>query len=291
MAILNKPPLFNQRKIPACLAHSFVSMIQYSMYGETGKVVNLSPRFLDILSGSEELDINDGRSFELMAEIMSTIGCCTEDLLPNDTTLSVEEYRSKSVITNEMLVEASRYRTGRDNIYAMDPYTKENEQIERYLSDFTNRGGVLLSIAGIFSAFQFFTDSVSLEYFLKFSFPFLVLAIFSYLFSSKRYNFIPSLNNSLHPFKINEILKKVFERSVYFHRLTDASLTAFFISFVSFYYLETFFMVPDGMMGVLITIIVILLSVLRYQMISQNSYSEDKGVYPTGVAPDDWLEK
>ncbi len=102
--------IFNQRDIPACAAHAVVTMMQMQWYKKTGKMINFSPRFLDIMSWTSNLGLNDGRDGALVMNLATTIGCCTEDLLPNDTTLPIEQYRDRSIITQEMIDEASKYK-------------------------------------------------------------------------------------------------------------------------------------------------------------------------------------
>lgn len=108
--IIPKLTSFNQRDIPACVAHTTASMMQIEWYRRTGKIINFSPRFLDILSWTDDLGINDGRDPNVVMNLSITIGCCTEDLLPNDTTLPIEKYRDKTLITEAMLSEAKQYR-------------------------------------------------------------------------------------------------------------------------------------------------------------------------------------
>lgn len=101
---------FNQRHIPACVAHTTVTTMQIEWYRRTGKIINFSPRFLDILSWTDNLGVNDGRDPSVVMDIATRIGCCTENLLPNDTTLPIEQYRDKSLITKDMIIEANKYR-------------------------------------------------------------------------------------------------------------------------------------------------------------------------------------
>lgn len=108
--IMSNLPVFNQRKIPACAAHATVTMMQIQWYQHTGKMINFSPRFLDILSWTADLDLYDGRDMGVVMNLATQVGCCTEDLLPNDTTLPIEVYRDKSIITNAMMREASIYK-------------------------------------------------------------------------------------------------------------------------------------------------------------------------------------
>lgn len=108
--VIPKLTRFNQRNIPACVAHATVSMMQIEWYRRTGKIINFSPRFLDIISWDDNLDINDGRDPNVVMNLAITVGCCTEDLLPNDTTLPIEQYRDKNLITKAMYDEAAKYR-------------------------------------------------------------------------------------------------------------------------------------------------------------------------------------
>lgn len=107
---------FNQRNIPACVAHTTVTMMQHAWYKKTGKIINLSPRFLDIISWTDGLGVNDGRYPNTVMDLAVKVGCCTEDLLPNDTTLPVEKYRDKSLITDEMYKEAEKYKLENINL-------------------------------------------------------------------------------------------------------------------------------------------------------------------------------
>lgn len=108
--VIPKLTRFNQRHIPACVAHATVSMMQIEWYRRTGKIINFSPRFLDIISWTDNLSINDGRDPDVVMNLATTMGCCTEDLLPNDTTLPIEQYRDKGLITKAMYDEAAKYR-------------------------------------------------------------------------------------------------------------------------------------------------------------------------------------
>ena len=101
---------FNQRNIPACVAHTTATMMQHAWYKKTGKIINFSPRFLDIISWTDDLSINDGRHPDSVMDLAVRVGCCTEDLLLNDTTLPIEKYRDKSLITDAMYKEAKKYK-------------------------------------------------------------------------------------------------------------------------------------------------------------------------------------
>ena len=108
--VMSKITRFNQRDIPACVAHTTVTLMQIEWYRRTGKIINFSPRFLDILSWTNDLGLHDGRDPNVVMDLSVEVGCCTEDLLPNDTTLPIEKYRDRSVITKAMMKEAAKYR-------------------------------------------------------------------------------------------------------------------------------------------------------------------------------------
>lgn len=105
-----KIPPFNQRHIPACVAHVVATTMKIEWYRRTNRIIDFSPRFLDIISWTDDLSLNDGRNPELVAELATKVGCCTEKLLPNDTTLPIEKYRDRSILTKKMFKEAQKYR-------------------------------------------------------------------------------------------------------------------------------------------------------------------------------------
>lgn len=102
----------DQNLIPACVAHSVVYLIRRYWFNRTGRWINLSPRFLDILAKRfDGLDrASDGTWPRLVMKLATTVGCVTEDVLANDTTLPVLEYRNDALITDAMLVAAAQYR-------------------------------------------------------------------------------------------------------------------------------------------------------------------------------------
>lgn len=103
-------PIFDQKQTPTCVAHAVVSSMQKVWYKKLGKIITFSPRFIDILSWTDNLGVNDGRYGPTVLELFCKIGCCTEILLPNYTSLPTEQYRDKSLITQEMMDEAAQYK-------------------------------------------------------------------------------------------------------------------------------------------------------------------------------------
>lgn len=101
-------PVLMQNQIPACVAHTVVNLMKLYWYKKTGKVIDFSPRFLDILADPE--NSVEGRDPRMMIKLANTVGCCTEALLPSDTTLPEKQYRDQSVITQEMRDEAAQWK-------------------------------------------------------------------------------------------------------------------------------------------------------------------------------------
>lgn len=103
-------PVLMQNQIPACVAHDVVYLMKLYHFRKTGQWIDLSPRFLDILSWEPDLKLEDGRRPRTVMKIAANTGCCTTALLPNDTTLPLATYRDKSIITQAMKDEAALYK-------------------------------------------------------------------------------------------------------------------------------------------------------------------------------------
>lgn len=102
-----------QAQEPACVAHDAVDNMKVFWFRKTGEWVDFSPRFLDILA--KRFDGQDratgGTYPRLIFKLMATYGCCTNAMLPNDTSLPVLEYRDDSLLTPEVMAAALQYKT------------------------------------------------------------------------------------------------------------------------------------------------------------------------------------
>lgn len=140
---LTKFPVLDQNKIPACVGHSFALLMQIYWYKKTGKIVRFSPRFLDILSSEDWIPLDGGRVPRTVAKIAAKYGCCTVDMLPNNTDgLSLAAYRSKSAITDAMRNQAAQFKVG--------GYVRiENERVNDYRYAIQTYGAIasLMSIS------------------------------------------------------------------------------------------------------------------------------------------------
>ena len=80
-------------------------------FKKTGEWIDFSPRFLDILSDEDWIPRDGGRVPRTVLKLATTVGCCTNRLLPSDSiNLSIGQFRNPSVITQEMRDEAAKYR-------------------------------------------------------------------------------------------------------------------------------------------------------------------------------------
>lgn len=168
-------------------------------------------------------------------------------------------------------------------------YQEENDRMERYLTEFSTREGILLTIAGLFTLLPL-TSPEKIEYFLVWSTPLLFSAIACYILSSKRIHFISKneVRNSS-PIKVNEILKKKYYESLFFHRLTDILIVAFFTSFAVNYYVITFMADITILSSVLILIVALTVGVLRFISIGF-SHKEIVPHEATGAGPEGSFE-
>lgn len=105
-------PVWNQQKIGSCVAHAFAKAMQMWWFKKHGEVVNFSPRFLFILAKQiDGLPYGDVGTYpRIVASIAKNVGCCTEALLPNDSSLTYDQYINPALITQAMRDEAAKYK-------------------------------------------------------------------------------------------------------------------------------------------------------------------------------------
>ncbi len=97
---------------PACVSHSVADNLKLYWFRKTGKWIDFSPRFLDILA--KRFDGQDratgGTYPRLVFKLAVQYGCATTATLPNDTSLSVLEYRDDKKLTAAVFAEAAKYK-------------------------------------------------------------------------------------------------------------------------------------------------------------------------------------
>lgn len=140
-------PVWYQRQLGACVGHAGAKYKQYLDYLETGKIFPLSARFVYALAKCRDGFAGEGTYPRLVAGIMTKDheGCATEATVPNDTTLSHEEYvynRIESNIPKAAFDEARKFST---NGYAFaDP--KNKTELKQAIM--AGRGAMLLMRVG-----------------------------------------------------------------------------------------------------------------------------------------------
>ncbi len=106
------PPMM-QAQEPACVSHSVADNLKLYWFRKTGKWIDFSPRFLDILA--KRFDGQDratgGTYPRLVFKLAVQYGCATTATLPNDTSLPILEYRDDAKLTPEVFSEAAQYKT------------------------------------------------------------------------------------------------------------------------------------------------------------------------------------
>lgn len=110
-----------------------------------------------------------------------------------------------------------------------------SERIERYLSEFTQRTNTLLTIAALMSGLAV-VEPIYLRTFLITSFPLFVSALFFYLLSARRVNFLSS--NRI--YNQEKLLRKSYIHARKWSIFTDLALTGFFLTFIVNIYLFAF---------------------------------------------------
>lgn len=101
-----------QAQEPACVAHSLIKIAKVYFFLRDGVWLDLSPRFLDILM--KRYDGQDratgGAIPRLGLKLLVQFGCCTNAMLPNDTSLPVLEYRDDALLTDAVFENAALHR-------------------------------------------------------------------------------------------------------------------------------------------------------------------------------------
>lgn len=108
---MDQLPVLMQAKEPACVNHWLATAMKVHWFKKTGKIVNFSARFGDVLCKRYDGQPIDGGTYPRLALKLATqFGMATEATVPNDTTLPLEEYRSASVLTPAAYAEAAQYK-------------------------------------------------------------------------------------------------------------------------------------------------------------------------------------
>jgi len=85
-------PVEHQRKLGACVGHGHTKYKQYLDFVDTGFIIPESPRFVYAIAKAKDGYAGEGTYPRLAAKIVQDYGIATTKTVPNDTTLSHEEY-------------------------------------------------------------------------------------------------------------------------------------------------------------------------------------------------------
>lgn len=132
-------PVWYQRKIGSCVGHTGAKYKQVLDKKETGEVIDYSPRFLYALAKARDGFPGEGTYPRLVAKILKDIGCATEATVPNDSTLTHEEYvygRDESKVPGKDEAEP-----GQIGGYAF-PNVKDPTSLKKGITEFS--GAMLL---------------------------------------------------------------------------------------------------------------------------------------------------
>lgn len=102
--------VLDQNQIPACVAHAVTKLVKRYWFRRKGVWLDLSSRFLDILSNHPDWSLDMGRDPREVLKLAASVGICTTKTLPNDTMLPLGQYRNPAVITDAMRAEAAQYK-------------------------------------------------------------------------------------------------------------------------------------------------------------------------------------
>ncbi len=141
-------PLWDQRKIGACVGHAWGKSQQRCELAETGKVIKLSARFLYAVAKARDGWDGEATFPRLVAKILKDYGCATEDTVPNDTTLEYDEYVYNRKIENipiKAFQEALKYGIAG---YAWADLTEEGIKKAIYYAKTKRQGIALLMRVG-----------------------------------------------------------------------------------------------------------------------------------------------
>ena len=139
---LSKIPVWHQRRIGSCVGQAAGKYAQYLNYLETGKVVEISPRYLYTLAKSRDGLSGEGTYPALMAKIVKGDGAATDAVVPTDNTLDHETFvynRKESNLPSGAFQDARPYKTGG---YAFVDF-KNKESLKRAIIE---GHGVVISV-------------------------------------------------------------------------------------------------------------------------------------------------
>ncbi len=160
----------------------------------------------------------------------------------------------------------------------------EVERLERFIENFTIRGGALMTIAGLISLLPYtviVNGEVFLRHFLIWTFPFLAFAIWAFIKSSKRKHTYRVQFASVAPGAPEELIAlrlealsvrdmweetyKSHKQSLKWHRLNSISTLLFLFSYIFNFYLFIFYKLSSVRLVTVFSLILLILGIVLYR--------------------------
>lgn len=104
-------PVLDQKQLGACVGHSFATVMAYQNFIETGKYEYLSPRFIYALAKKIDGYNGQGTFPRVAGSVAVKMGCSSDSVVKNDTSLNHEKYLSFDV-TDSVKKNAITYKSG-----------------------------------------------------------------------------------------------------------------------------------------------------------------------------------
>lgn len=121
-------PVWNQRKIGACVGHAHAKYAQVLNKKETGTIDDLSARYVYALSKANDGYTEEGTYPRIAAKMLKDFGVALESVVPNDTLLSHADY-----IYNAVQSKIPGVDTDESKKYAISGYAFVDPQNETEL--------------------------------------------------------------------------------------------------------------------------------------------------------------
>lgn len=145
---VTKLPVDMQNQLGACVGHAAEKAQQKNELQESGKIVNLSPRFVYAICKCLDGIQDQGTYPRLAAQVMHDYGVSTETTVPNNTLLDHETYvyqRKLENIPQSAYTEATKYKVAG---YAFSPITEDGIKQAIYYSNVKRQGTIMLLEVG-----------------------------------------------------------------------------------------------------------------------------------------------
>lgn len=112
-ALIKQVPIMDQDPFGDCPCYAAARLMKRYWLARTVRLINFSPRFFTIMAKLNNADgapDSQGTYPRIVMQTAVTMGCPTTDTLPDDRTLTWEEYIDPAAITAAAVTEALKYK-------------------------------------------------------------------------------------------------------------------------------------------------------------------------------------